>query len=53
MPNPSNTTKATRTSRCPWCDDLIHDGDEIAFLDGSWVHAECWPEASEELGGIE
>lgn len=33
---------ATFDSRCPVCDEMIREGDEIAAdADGEWCHADC------------
>jgi len=34
--------EATFKSRCPCCDEMIYEGDEIeADEDGEWCHAAC------------
>lgn len=34
--------EATRSSRCPVCDELIQEGDEIGLTsDQEWAHADC------------
>lgn len=34
--------EATFESRCPECDEMIYEGEEIAAnMDGEWCHREC------------
>ncbi len=45
-------TIATRDGLCPECDeDVIHVGDEIHLVDGSWVCRPCAVDAQILAGG--
>lgn len=32
---------ARHESRCPCCDAMIFEGDEITNIEGDWWHLEC------------
>ena len=39
--------QATYESRCPVCDEMIYEGDEIENHEGEWMHAVCADECHE------
>ncbi len=42
-----HTISATYETKCPWCDEMIYEDDEIARDPdgGEWLHSACWDEA--------
>jgi formylmethanofuran dehydrogenase subunit E len=43
-------TDAKFDSRCPACDEPIHEGDRIGVVDGEWLCEECVEDAGGEDG---
>lgn len=41
-------TTAGYETDCPWCDELVLQGDHIVKIDGEWGHVKC-PTATDQV----
>jgi hypothetical protein len=39
--------RAQHRGRCALCDEIVHEGDEIAQYEGEWCHLQCVKDETE------